>query len=78
MKVNTNGISINGQKIYSIRFVDDIALIVESEEDLNLMLNYLDTTLTKFSLKININKTKVLIVSKSDQQNTATVKIRDE
>lgn len=65
MKVNTNGISINGQKIHSIRFTDDITLIAESEGDLNRMLHCLDTTLTKFSLKINKKKTKVLVVSKN-------------
>jgi len=64
MKVNTNSISIN-----------NIALLAESEEELSLMLNYLDTTLSKFSLKININKTKV---GKLDQQNTTNIKIRDE
>jgi hypothetical protein len=67
MKINTNGISTNGQKIDSIRFADDIALIAESAEELNFMLNYLDIALTKFNLKININKTKVLIVSTPDQ-----------
>lgn len=71
-------LSINGQKIRSIRFVDDIALIAESEGDLNLMLQCLDATLTKFSLKINIKKTKVLVVNKSVQQNAAYIKIRDE
>jgi hypothetical protein len=78
MKINTNGISINGQKIHSIRFADDIVLIAESTEELNLMLNYFDIALTKFNLKININKTKVLIVSKSDQQNITNIKIRSE
>lgn len=59
--------------LFDPRFADDIALIAESEEDLNLMLNYLDTAIqTKLSLKININKTKVLVASKSDQQNTTS------
>lgn len=59
--------------LFDPRFADDIALIAESEEDLNLMLNYLDTAiLTKLSLKININKTKVLVASESDQQNTTS------
>jgi len=42
------------------------------------MLKCLNTTPTKFNLKINIMKTKVLIVSNSDQYNTGNIKIRDE
>jgi hypothetical protein len=68
----------NCQKIHSIRFADDIALIVGSAEESNLMLNYLDIALTKFNLKININKTKVFVVSKSDRQNITNIKIRSE
>uniref|UniRef100_A0A2S2R187 Reverse transcriptase domain-containing protein n=1 Tax=Sipha flava TaxID=143950 RepID=A0A2S2R187_9HEMI len=78
IKVNTNGISINGQKIHSIRFADDIALMAESTVDLKLMLHCLDTTLTKFSLKINRKKTKVLVLSKSDQQNATIIIISNE
>jgi hypothetical protein len=78
MKVNINGISINDQKIRSIRLADDIALMVESTGDLNLMLNCLDTILTTFRLKINIKKTKVFVVSKSDQQNAANIMIKNE
>jgi hypothetical protein len=52
--------------------------MAESTGDLNIMLHCLDTILTKFSLKINIKKTKVLVVSKSDQQNAANIMIRNE
>jgi len=51
---------------------------VESEGDLNFTPNGLDTTLTKFNLKINIKKIKVLIASKSDKHNTAKINIGDE
>lgn len=74
MKVNT----INGQKIHTIHFADDIASIVESNGDLSLMLNALDTALTKFSFKINIKKTKVFVVNRSDQHNTANIKIKEK
>lgn len=47
MKINTSGISINGQKIHLIRFTDDITLMAGSEENLNPTLNCLDATLTK-------------------------------
>ncbi|KAL4142182.1 hypothetical protein QTP88_004691 [Uroleucon formosanum] len=37
-KRNSNGISINGEKINCIRFVDDIALVFESETDMQKSL----------------------------------------
>lgn len=47
MKINTNDVTINGQKIHSIRFAYDIVLLAESEQDTNHMLNFLNQSLTK-------------------------------
>jgi len=44
MKDCPRGISINGKQIHSICFADDIALLVESEEELSLMLHKLDSS----------------------------------
>lgn len=76
MKINTNSILINDQKIQSIRFDNDIALIVK--EELNHPLNRSELTLTKSDRKINTRKTKALVVSKTGQRITAKVGIQDE
>ncbi|KAI5755057.1 hypothetical protein M8J77_013699 [Diaphorina citri] len=78
MKENTNGVKINGQNIHSIRFADDIALLAESEQDINQMLNYLNQTLNKYKLKINAKKTKSMVISKTDHNIIANVKIENE
>jgi len=39
MKEVTNGVRINGEEVHSIRFADDIALVAESEDNMNLLLN---------------------------------------
>uniref|UniRef100_A0A8D9DT62 Craniofacial development protein 2 n=1 Tax=Cacopsylla melanoneura TaxID=428564 RepID=A0A8D9DT62_9HEMI len=79
VKENTLGVIINGQQFHSIRFADDIALLANSEEDINQMLNCLDTTLNKFKLKINAKKTKAMVVSKRyDQNMTANIKLKNE
>lgn len=68
MKETTEGIDINGHNIHSIRFADDIALVGRTAEEMNNMLNVLSIALDKYKLKINANKTKLMIVQK--EQNT--------
>jgi len=77
-KEKTPGIRINGKQIHSICFADDIALVANTEEELNKMLNSLDSKLIKYKLKINANKTKAMIVSKIDNDRTANIKVRNE
>lgn len=43
------------------------------------MLNYLDSTLNKFKLKINAKKTKEMVISKRyDQSMTVNIKLKNE
>uniref|UniRef100_A0A8D8RMY9 Craniofacial development protein 2 n=1 Tax=Cacopsylla melanoneura TaxID=428564 RepID=A0A8D8RMY9_9HEMI len=78
MKSNTRGITIGRQQIHSIRFADDIALLSESEGDLTLMLNSLDSALNKSKLKINPSKTKSMVISKLDQNIIANIRLKSE
>jgi len=64
MKDHSREISINGYQIYSIRFADDIALLADSEEESSLMLHILDSSLDKFTLKINSKKSKIMVINK--------------
>lgn len=41
MKSKTGGIKINGRKVHSIRFANDIVLLTESQDDMNKVLNIL-------------------------------------
>ena len=38
LKEETKGIKINGMSIFCIRFADDIALVSDSEENMNKMI----------------------------------------
>jgi ribosome-interacting GTPase 1 len=60
MKQKTKGIHINGKQIHSIRFADDIAILADSEKDMNNMLQILEKVLSKYKLRINKAKTKVM------------------
>lgn len=78
LKEETRGVKVNGEQIHSIRFADDIVLMTESERDLNDMLLCLDTTLTKYKLKINAKKTKAMVISKMKNNRKITIQVRQE
>jgi len=75
MKEKTRGIKINGKRIHSIRFADDIALIADTEKELNRMLEILNKLLEKFKLKINTKKTKIMVIDKQKHSVNANIRI---
>ena len=54
------GISIDGKKLFNLRFADDIVLISESHKELTNILQELYTYSKEIGLKINTNKTKIM------------------
>ena len=50
--------------IYDVRFADDQGMIASSETGLQKIMNALNNTATKYDMKINIKKTKVMRVSR--------------
>ena len=54
------GIKIAGRNINNLRFLDDITLIAESEEELKSLLMKVKVEREKVGLKLNIQKTKVM------------------
>lgn len=55
------GININGEYITHLRFVDDIVIMAESLEELNTMLSDLSTVSQQVGLKMNMDKTKIML-----------------
>jgi hypothetical protein len=51
-------------KLFVIMYVDDTALVVKSTSNLQNILNLLQEYCIKWKLKVNIDKTKVIIFSK--------------
>lgn len=60
----TSGIKINGHLINNLRFADDTAIISDDPAGLQHMLNKLTVEGESLGLKINVEKTKVMTVSK--------------
>ena len=57
-------IHVQGHTINNLRFADDIALIAESEEELQTLVDKVHHSSSTLGLKININKTEVQNISK--------------
>ena len=54
------GIKITGRNINNLRYADDTTLMTESEEELKSLLMKVKEESEKVSLKLNIQKTKIM------------------
>ena len=55
------GIKIAGRNINNLRYADDTTLMAESEEELKSLLMKVKVENEKVSLKLNIQKTKMMV-----------------
>ena len=55
------GIKIAGRNINNIRYADDTTLMAESEEELKSLLMKVKEESEKVGLKLNIQKTKIMV-----------------
>ena len=58
------GVRIGGVLISDIRFADDQGMVASSELGLQRLMDRLNAIAKKYSMKINIKKTKTMVVSK--------------
>jgi len=59
------GIRIGGRRISNLRYSDDIILIATSVEELQELVNRLNTASKKYDLLINAEKAKVMVTGKN-------------
>ena len=57
------GITIAGRHINNLRYADDTTLMAESEEELKSLLMKVEEESEKAGLKVNIQKTKIMVSS---------------
>ena len=55
------GIKISGRNINNFRYADDTTLMAESEEELKSLLMKVKEDSEKAGLKLNIQKTKIMV-----------------
>ena len=54
------GIQLGGRRLTNLRYADDIVLLACSEMELQELVNRIDNVSRKYSLMINVDKTKVM------------------
>lgn len=59
------GIKVHGKRINKLCFADDLAVLAESEDQLQEVLREMEITLARHNLKFSRAKTKILVVRKT-------------
>ena len=67
-------VSIGGRNITNLRFADDIDDLAEEEQELEALVESLDKTCTRYKIKINREKTKLMTNSANGIQGKIKVK----
>ncbi|RUS75173.1 hypothetical protein EGW08_017081 [Elysia chlorotica] len=60
------GMNISGQNINNIRYVDDTALVAETPEQLQALLDKVNEESENCGLAMNAKKTKVMVINRKD------------
>ena len=61
------GIKINGETINNLRYADNTVLIADSAEGLQKLIDRVVEACNMYGMRLNCKKTKILVVSKSDE-----------
>ena len=69
------GIKVGGRMVKALRFADDQAMLASSQEGLQRMMDHLNKISMDYEMKINIKKTKVMMISKRSEKTSQTIKI---
>lgn len=67
LEEETAGIVINGEVVNNMRYADDTVLLASNFNDIQHLLQKLNDRCNEYGLKINLNKTKLMIITKSPQ-----------
>src|SRR5207249_2780572 len=72
------GIRVGGRLVSDVRFTDDQGMVSSSEAGLQRLMDSLNETAKKYDMKINIKKTKVMVVSRKEGEVVSKKEIRLE
>ena len=67
------GIVIGGRNINNIRYADDTALIANSEEGLQMIVDEVNERSKSLGLYMNVTKTKVMLMHKKEEDKKVTI-----
>ena len=70
-----DGVKIGGVNINNLRYADDTVLLSESEQQLQQILDSVNTAGKEFGVKMNAKKTKTMLISRDDNKSTMNITI---
>ena len=62
--INMKGVNVGGTNYNNLRYADDTALLAGNEKELSDLTSKINEVGKQFGMKINIKKTKAMVVSK--------------
>ena len=62
--INMKGVNVGGKNYNNLRYADDTALLAGNEKELTELTSKINEVGKQFGMKINIKKTKVMVVSR--------------
>ena len=62
--INMKGVNVGGTNYNNLRYADDTALLAGNENELSELISKINEVGKQFGMKINIKKTKAMVVSK--------------
>ena len=72
------GVKVNGHMINNIRYADDIALIAESENKLQKLMDKIVSESEKMGLSLNARKTETMVVSRKPTIPNCRIKVNNK
>ena len=72
------GVVIGGKNITNLRYADDTALVAESEEKLQAIVNIVKEESLKKGLKMNVKKTQTMVVTRKENHPVIQIKVNGE
>ena len=71
-------VSIGGRNITNLRFADDIDALAEEEQELEVLVESLDKTCTRYKMEISAEKTKLMTNSANGIQREREIKVKGQ
>ena len=76
--INMKGVNVGGTHYNNLRYADDTALLAGNEKELSELISKINEVGKQFGMKINIKKTKTMVVSKKPNSPKINIAIDGE
>ncbi len=76
--INMKGVNVGGTNYNNLRYADDTALLEGNENELSELISKINEVGKQFGMKINIKKTKAMVVSKKPNSPKMNIAIDGE